>query len=223
MTTIITRAGSDRSSRRTMLKFGAGLSIAALFGRAAMTGAHEGSHGAVSPEASPAASPMADMGTGTAAAYMTIQNTGAHNETLLGARTDIARSVELHTMTVGNDGVMVMQPVPAGAEIPAGAMLELAPQSYHFMLVDLTQDVLPNTTYELVLHFERAGEVPVTVTVQMTAPADSQTLAGQGEDVSILAAWSRPAPRIDGVTTTSEATPATQATPVASPSEHHHG
>ena len=56
-------------------------------------------------QATPGATPT--MGnTGTAAAYMTIQGTGAHNETLLGARTDVARTVELHTMAVDDSGVM---------------------------------------------------------------------------------------------------------------------
>lgn len=211
-----TIAGTDRLSRRRMLALGVGASVSVIVGRVALSSAHEGSHGASTPEtASPMASPIVD--TGTAAAYMTIQNTGAHNETLLGARTDVARSVELHTMTVGSNGVMSMQPVPSGVEIPAGAVLDLAPQSYHFMLVDLAQDLLPNTTYDMILRFDRAGEVRVTVAVQMTEPTDAQVVSGRGQDVSIFDAWSRPAPRIDGVTTSSEATPA------ASPDTHHHG
>jgi copper(I)-binding protein len=216
MTTIA--AGTDRLSRRRLLALGVSVPVFAIAGRVALTGAHEGSHGESTAEAaSPVASPVVGADTGTAAAYMTIQNTGSHNETLLGARTAVARSVELHTMTVGSNGVMSMQPVPSGVEIPAGAVLDLSPQSYHFMLVDLAQDLLPNTTYEMVLRFAQAGEVAVTVAVQMTAPTDTQTVSGRGQDVSIFEAWSRPAPRIDGVTTSSEATPA------ASPDPHHHG
>ncbi|MGB3327768.1 MAG: copper chaperone PCu(A)C [Thermomicrobiales bacterium] len=201
-------------SRRQVAALGLGLPAIAIAGRVATTAAHNGEdHGATTPSASPEASPAA-MNTGTAAAYMTIQVTGAHNETLLGAHTDAARVVELHTMSVDASGVMQMQPVSSGVEIPAGESLVLEPQSYHLMLVDLAHDLTPNSTYELVLQFARAGEVPVTVAVQMVAPTDTQTVSGTGEDVSILAAWSRPAPRIDGTLTT-------EATPDATPAGHH--
>ncbi|MGN6033129.1 MAG: copper chaperone PCu(A)C [Thermomicrobiales bacterium] len=210
---------SSTLSRRRVAALGLALPVVAVAGRLATTAAHEGHHdGASTPtSASPEASPAA-ANTGTAAAYMTIQNTGAHNETLLGAHTDAARTVELHSMTVDANGVMQMAPVPSGVEIPAGESLELAPQSYHFMLIDLAHDLLPNTTYDLVLHFERAGDVSVTVSVQMTEPADTQAVSGTGEDVSILAAWSRPAPRIDGTLTT-EGAPG--ASPAASPEASH--
>jgi len=197
-------------SRRQIAALGLGMPFVVLAGRSAA--AHEG-HDAATPstmQATPGATPT--MGnTGTAAAYMTIQGTGAHNETLLGARTDVARTVELHTMAVDDSGVMQMQPLPAGLEIPAGESVQLAPQGYHFMLIDLTRDLMPGSTYDLVLRFARAGEVPVTVSVQMIEPEDAGTVSGTGEDVSILAAWSRPAPRIDGE----------PATPSATPSGHH--
>ncbi|MGC4190306.1 MAG: copper chaperone PCu(A)C [Thermomicrobiales bacterium] len=204
-------------TRRRIAAIGLSLPLVAVAGRVA---AHEGHGDASTPAASPEASPAAEN-TGTAAAYMTIQNTGAHNETLLGAHTDAARTVELHSMTVGANGVMQMAPVPSGVEIPSGESLQLAPQSYHFMLVDLMHDLMPNSTYELVLQFARAGEVPVTVAVQMTEPEDAQMVSGSGEDVTVLAAWSRPAPRIDGTLTT-EGMP--DATPEASPAGgHQHG
>ncbi|MGC4107383.1 MAG: copper chaperone PCu(A)C [Thermomicrobiales bacterium] len=200
-------------SRRRIAALGLGLPLVAVAGRVATATAHEGQeHGSATPSASPDASPVAEN-TGTAAAYMTILNTGAHNETLLGAHTDAARAVELHSVTVDASGVMQMAPVPSGAEIPAGGSLILEPQSYHFMLIDLAHDLMPKTTYELVLQFAHAGEVPVTVSVQMTPPTDTQAVSGTGEDVSILAAWSRPAPRIDGTLTT-------EGTPVASPASH---
>lgn len=200
-------------SRRQVAALGLGLPLAALASRVTPLSAHDGEHhGAATPAASPDATATMEN-TGTAAAYMTIQNTGAHNETLLGARTDAARAVELHTMTVDAAGVMQMAPVPSGIEIPAGESLELAPQSYHLMLVDLAHDLMPDSTYDLTLHFGRAGDVTVTVAVQMTEPADAQAVSGSGEDVSILAAWSRPAPRIDGDLTT-------EGTPAASPASH---
>lgn len=201
-------------SRRKLAAFGLGLPLVAMAGR--LASAHEG-HGDATPPASPDASPMAPMdaqNTGTAAAYLTIQVTGAHNETLLGAHTDAARTVELHSMAVDASGVMQMAPAPSGVEIHAGESLVLEPQGYHLMLVDLAHDLMPNSTYELVLQFAQAGDVPVTVSVQMVAPTDAQAVSGTGEDVSILAAWSRPAPRIDGSLTS-------EATPDATPAGHH--
>lgn len=197
-------------SRRQVSALVASLPFAAVAGRpAAAHGDYSASTGST-PAASPGATPA--MGnTGTAAAYMTIQNTGAHNETLLGAHTDAARTVEIHTMAIDDSGVMQMQPVPAGVEIPAGESLLLAPQGYHLMLIDLAHDLTPGSVYELVVTFARAGDVPVTVAVQSDAPKDLGVVSGTGEDVSILAAWSRPAPRTNGE----------PATPAATPASHH--
>src|SRR5262245_11586619 len=57
-------------------------------------------------------------GAGVGAAYMTIANSGATPIRLLGGTSEIANSVEVHTMSV-EDGVMKMRPLTDGLEVPA--------------------------------------------------------------------------------------------------------
>ncbi len=117
-----------------------------------------------------ASSAMAAAG----AAYMTIQNTGTAADSLLGAASPVATSVEVHETVVmgspapgasGDGGMMGMQPV-ARLEIPAGGTVELKPGSFHIMLVGLQQDLKVGDTIEITLTFEKAGEVKVTAQVR---------------------------------------------------------
>jgi periplasmic copper chaperone A len=51
-------------------------------------------------------------------------------------------------------------------EVPAGATVRLVPGSYHLMLLDLAEDLVPGTEFDLTLEFAEAGEVTVTVEVR---------------------------------------------------------
>ena len=51
-------------------------------------------------------------------------------------------------------------------EIPAGTTVELVPGGFHLMLIDLAEDLVPGTEYDLTLTFAEAGEVTVTVEVR---------------------------------------------------------
>jgi copper(I)-binding protein len=53
-----------------------------------------------------------------AAYFMAIKNNGKENEQLIGARSDVAASVELHEMSM-EDGVMKMRATPE-VQLPAG-------------------------------------------------------------------------------------------------------
>lgn len=147
--------------------------------------------------ATPAASPMSEMSmTGTGAAFMTIQNAGAEDDVLLSGETDVAQVVEIHEMADDN-GVMVMRPLADGLAIPAGGEETLKPGGYHIMLIGLKDDLTNGMTYDLTLHFEKAGEVTVPVTVRPRAElaADVTPVAPVtvGE-ITISDPWSRPAP-----------------------------
>lgn len=167
-------------------------------------------HGDSTPEASPSAGMgggesmdgMDEMG-GTGAAFMTIANKGSESDHLIAGKTDVATTVEIHEM-FEKDGVMVMQPVPGGIEVPAGGSVVLEPGGYHVMLIGLTKDLTEGMTFDLTLTFEEAGDVTVSVTVERQAPAADASAAVEVGDLTITSIWSRPAPALLG-------------TPVASP------
>lgn len=124
-----------------------------------------------------AASPAAPMG----AAYMVIRNEGAEPDRLLGASTPAAEAVELHG-SAEVEGVMRMEAVEGGLEVPAGGELRLARGGEHLMLIGLAQPFEDGTEIEVTLEFERAGAVAVTVPVDLDRLADGS--GGQGMDHS---------------------------------------
>ncbi len=108
-------------------------------------------------------SPMA-MGGKVSAAYMTISNSGGTADKLISATTDVAGAVELHTTEV-KDNVAKMQQVQS-IEVPANGEVQLKSGGYHIMLLNLQRDLQPGDTLTLILTFEKAGKVTVTVPVR---------------------------------------------------------
>jgi len=134
------------------------------------------------------------MVAGAGAAYVVIENTGSAADALIGAKSDIAKSTEVHetyaiesekpmestgmggmesptasgmpeaSMGTGS-GMMGMRPI-ARLEIPAGGKVELKPGSYHIMLIDLTKELKAGDKVEITLVFEKAGDVKVTADVR---------------------------------------------------------
>ena len=98
------------------------------------------------------------------AAYMLIRNNGEEPDRLLRVNTSAAHAAELHK-SEETDGVMSMRPVEA-IEIPAGGTAELKPGGFHMMLIGLTRDLVAGEKVELVLDFEKAGEVSVEAEVR---------------------------------------------------------
>jgi copper(I)-binding protein len=103
-------------------------------------------------------------GAPTGAMFMTIRNAGDTTDTLIGVGSPVAQIVELHTH-IEADGVMRMRPVEGGLEIPAGREHQLARGGDHVMLMGLTQSLVNGETVPLTLIFEKAGEIPLEVTV----------------------------------------------------------
>lgn len=91
--------------------------------------------------------------------FMSIKNTGAAADRLLGASCGAAMMTQVHE-TKMDGGVMAMREVTA-IEIPAGQIVELKHGGYHIMLMDLKQDVKAGETTTCALKFENAGEVTV--------------------------------------------------------------
>ncbi len=105
--------------------------------------------------------------------FMTIRNTGAQADRLLSASTPAARLVELHTHIRDGD-VMRMRPV-TDIPLPAGQTVTLRPGGMHVMLIGLTAALNRGATLPLTLHFERAGEVQVTLEIQAAGASGGHT------------------------------------------------
>ena len=103
-------------------------------------------------------------GARTGAVYFTADNAANQRERLLRASSPVAGGVALHQMAV-EDGMMKMRAIPS-LEIGPGARLELKPDGYHLMLVDLKQPLRVGETFPVMLTFERAGTIRMMVTVE---------------------------------------------------------
>ena len=105
----------------------------------------------------------------SSAAYLKISNNGVADDRLIAAKSAIAQRVEIHSMEL-DQGVMRMRAVDGGLAIAAGDSVTLAPGGLHIMLMGLTTDLAPDTQHEIILVFEKAGDIKITGTAKR--PAD---------------------------------------------------
>ncbi len=113
----------------------------------------------------PYATPTPDGARTGAVYFRTLINRGKTADRLVGARTDLAGSIEIHRSVMEGD-VMRMRAVD-GIDIPAGAELKLRHGGdIHLMLLGLKSPLRDGQRFALWLRFERAGEHAVTVWVQ---------------------------------------------------------
>lgn len=98
------------------------------------------------------------------ALYLTVANTGAEADRLLGVSTDVAARCELHLS--GTTGDMMTMRMVDTVEVPAGGSASFAPRAAHVMLMGLKAPLKKGASFPAVLHFEKAGDVTVEVTVQ---------------------------------------------------------
>ena len=113
-------------------------------------------------------------GAPTAAAYLTIRNTGKTPEVLLNATTSVAQTMQLHASSM-TGGVMSMRPIAGGVTIGPGQGLTLAPGGYHFMLMHLKHALKAGDRAPAVLTFAKAGAVQVMFIVQ-AAPVSGMAM-----------------------------------------------
>jgi len=100
------------------------------------------------------------------AGFGTIANTGASDDTLVGAEAPDVPMIELHQTVDG-----VMQQVE-GFAVPAGSSLELAPGGNHLMFMGLTEPLVVGEDIEVTLRFESGA------TASITAPIEPFTTSG---------------------------------------------
>ena len=100
----------------------------------------------------------------TTAVYFSISNTGPADK-LLAVTADVAAHAGLHKSSLDDKGVMTMTSIQ-GLDVPAGATVTLSPGGYHVMLMDLKQPLKVGDHFALMLSFEKAGMMSVTVPVK---------------------------------------------------------
>ena len=101
------------------------------------------------------------------AAFMTILNSSGEDDRLVTVHTGAAKLAQLHTNIEGEGGVMQMRRVESGFAIPARGKHVLARGGDHIMLMGLIRPLIDGESLTLTLIFEKAGEITITVPVDL--------------------------------------------------------
>jgi copper(I)-binding protein len=112
------------------------------------------------------------QGQSAAAVYLTIANTGAGSDRLVGVESTLGEAA-LHT-TSSEGGVARMRPVEGGLEVAPRSTIELKPGGTHIMLTGITARPTAGQSIAVTLDFDRSGKRPVTVRV-VAAGADDHS------------------------------------------------
>ncbi len=92
-------------------------------------------------------------------------------DTLVSASAGIADDTQLHTVVT--EGASSSMQQVEGIPIDAGGHITLEPGGYHVMLLGVDEVPEVGSTFELVLEFERAGRITVTVEVEAFGGGDA--------------------------------------------------
>jgi copper(I)-binding protein len=114
--------------------------------------------------------------------YLQLTNHGTTDDKLTDISSDLARSAEVHQMSV-NNGVMTMRLVSGGLTIPSGQTVELKPGGYHVMFMDVVKPFKEGETVKARLTFEKAGSVDVEFTVGNAAGSGPAKAADSHSDM----------------------------------------
>ena len=98
------------------------------------------------------------------AVYFDIRVTGV-GDRLVAVSSTIAEGAQLHEI-VTEGSTSAMRAVEGGIPVDPGGRVRLEPGGQHVMLLGVAEIPEPGETFELVLEFERAGSLTVTVRVE---------------------------------------------------------
>ncbi|MCC5964558.1 MAG: copper chaperone PCu(A)C [Natronohydrobacter sp.] len=101
------------------------------------------------------------------AAFMEITNPGSTDCRLVGANSDVAERVELHTHIEDDTGVMRMVEVEEGFAIPADSRYHLARGGDHIMFLGLTRTLAHGDEIDIDLVFEDGTTISTTIPVDL--------------------------------------------------------
>ena len=115
-------------------------------------------------------------GATVAVGYLSIINEGSVPDRLVSVDADISDRAELHESKMVN-GVMEMNEVSDGIEIPAGGTVSLRPGGDHIMFLDIKHPVKAGDIIHATLGFENAGQIDIgfhaAPSIGAMAPDDS--------------------------------------------------
>lgn len=103
--------------------------------------------------------------------FLTIHNSNAEDERLIGGSAAFAKDVQIHETKQEGD-VMKMQHLPDGLLIPAGESVSLQPGSYHLMFMGLESPLVDGDRQTVTLIFENAGEMDVEFAIEKSSGMD---------------------------------------------------
>lgn len=98
-------------------------------------------------------------------AFLTIENKGNDADTLIAAASPVAKSVEIHTMSMEGN-VMKMREVGSIELKPAEKVIMKPGDGYHLMLMGLKQPLKAGDKFPITLTFEKAGKTEVSFEVR---------------------------------------------------------
>jgi len=107
------------------------------------------------------------------AGYLTIVNSAAADDRLIGVASPRAASAEVHEISM-EGRVIRMRAVEGGLIVSAGEAVTLAPGGLHLMFFGVTQPFAEGETIPVTLTFANAGDVAATLAVRRpTTSGDS--------------------------------------------------
>lgn len=112
----------------------------------------------------------------TGAAFFVIKNTGHNEDRLINVTSDVSKLAQLHTHIHGDDGVMKMRHDEDGFEVPAMGAHALQRGGDHVMLMGLNGPMVQGETFDVTLTFEKAGDITVTVPVDLERTPEDETM-----------------------------------------------
>src|SRR5690242_3336429 len=100
----------------------------------------------------------------TAAVYFTAINRGGESDRITSASSPASDRAEMHT-NIHDGDIMRMRRV-ISVDVPASGRAEFKPNGFHVMLTGLKGPLKAGDKVPLTLHFDRAGDMTITVTVR---------------------------------------------------------
>lgn len=110
-------------------------------------------------------------------AFMTLHNHGKPNR-LVGARSDVAGLVQIHTHTIDDAGIMRMRRLEDGLALDTHETVTLEPGGHHIMLMNLKEPLRKGESVDITLEFEHGDTLDVTVPILSIA---AQGTGGHGD------------------------------------------
>lgn len=111
-------------------------------------------------------------GSTSAAAFFVLRNETGNDDRLIAVRSALSGRVELHTHTEDANGVMRMGAIEGGVALADDESHSFARGGDHLMFMGLDAPLEQGQLVPVTLVFEAAGEVEITVPVDLTRQAE---------------------------------------------------